>query len=171
VGFERFLIEMINYNKNVYLPTTSCKLDTHCNYDFPNPFFLCSLYLEQSNMASKAHIPKAMNQNQANAPGGQTLKAHEPKALNVTKEHSVFLVELGWTVKGNDGKQHNRHSFTLTGSVDLDASCLLFDKWGRWVETVFWDNLQTRGVEHKGKQHALILVTVIRRRNASSQCG
>jgi hypothetical protein len=171
VGVERFLIEMINYNKNVYYQPPPVHLTLHCNYDFPVPF-LFSLYLENpTNMATKAHMPKAMNQTQANAAGGQTLKAHEPKALNVTKEHSVFLVELGWTVKGNDGKQHDLHSFTLTGSVDLDASCLLFDKWGRWVETVFWDNLQTRGVEHKGKQHALTLVTVIRRRNAPGQCG
>eukprot|EP01126_Amoeba_proteus_P051088 TRINITY_DN6084_c1_g2_i8.p1 TRINITY_DN6084_c1_g2~~TRINITY_DN6084_c1_g2_i8.p1 ORF type:complete len:514 (+),score=102.09 TRINITY_DN6084_c1_g2_i8:475-2016(+) len=38
----------------------------------------------------------------------------------------------------------------MIGDVDLDASCLLFDKWGRWVETIFWDNLETKGVEHKG---------------------
>lgn len=49
---------------------------------------------------SKTHLPKTMNQSQANPgqTGGQTLKPLEAKALNVTKEHSVFLVELGWNV-------------------------------------------------------------------------
>ncbi len=63
-------------------------------------------------MPSKTHMPKAMNQSQANAPGGQTLKPHEPKALNVTKEHSVFLVELGWTVKGSDGTRRREAKLT-----------------------------------------------------------
>lgn len=53
-------------------------------------------YAMEKAAPSKTHMPKAMNtQSQT---GGQTLKPQEAKALNVTKEHSVFLVELGWNV-------------------------------------------------------------------------
>eukprot|EP01127_Copromyxa_protea_P005289 TRINITY_DN15239_c0_g1_i1.p1 TRINITY_DN15239_c0_g1~~TRINITY_DN15239_c0_g1_i1.p1 ORF type:complete len:462 (+),score=82.39 TRINITY_DN15239_c0_g1_i1:11-1396(+) len=95
----------------------------------------------ETKTANKAHMPKAMSAPGSTPPGGAALRPHEPKALNVTKEHGVFLVELCWNVgKANDS------------SIDMDASCLLFDKWGRWVETIFWDNLQTKGVDHKGDE-------------------
>lgn len=64
-------------------------------------------------MPSKTHMPKAMNTSQASTgqTGGQTLKPHEPKSLNVTKEHSVFLVELGWNVgrTASDSGTHYGH--------------------------------------------------------------
>jgi len=49
-------------------------------------------------------------------------------------------VEVGWTVKA------------LSGEVDMDASCLVFNKWGRFVETIFWDNLSTEGIRHLGDE-------------------
>jgi len=49
---------------------------------------------------------------------------------------------MSWTVK----------SRSQSGEVDLDASCLLFSKFGRYMETIFWDNLSTKGIIHKGDE-------------------
>ena len=36
------------------------------------------------------------------------------------------------------------------GEVDLDGACLMFNKFGRFVETIFWDNLSAGGIRHYG---------------------
>jgi len=55
-------------------------------------------------------------------------------------ERDKINVEVGWTVKA------------LSGEVDMDASCLVFNKWGRFVETIFWDNLSSEGIRHLGDE-------------------
>jgi len=58
------------------------------------------------------------------------------------KKEKKLTVEMSWTVK----------SRAAAGEVDLDASCLVFNKLGRYVETVFWDNLQAKGITHLGDE-------------------
>lgn len=47
--------------------------------------------------------------------------------------------------------------FLLLGEVDLDGSCLVFNKFGYLVENVFWDNLVAfdGAIEHLGDRVVL----------------
>jgi len=51
-----------------------------------------------------------------------------------------FFFHVGWSVKPRSGE------------VDLDGSCLLFDKYGFYIETIFWDNLVSEdgSIKHLG---------------------
>lgn len=68
----------------------------------------------------------------------RVLTEKDPQMTLPVKGHEKFLVEMGWTVKA------------FSGEVDLDGACLLFNKHGRFVETVFWDNLSAEGIRHLG---------------------
>jgi len=71
---------------------------------------------------------------------GRMLIDKDREADLPVKRGDKINVEVAWTVK------------QLTGEVDMDASCMLFNKWGRYVETIFWDNLSTNGIRHLGDE-------------------
>jgi len=69
-----------------------------------------------------------------------TLKSRQTPIHLEKAPSRTILVEMVWTVKA------------FSGEVDLDAACLLFNQFGRFVETVFWDNLTTKGITHRGDE-------------------
>jgi len=71
---------------------------------------------------------------------GRILTEKDREADLPVRKGDKMNVEVGWTVKA------------LSGEVDMDASCLLFNKWGRYVETIFWDNLSANGIRHLGDE-------------------
>lgn len=95
---------------------------------------------------------KSPPRNKETATKGRTLTEKDPQAQLAVGERDKINVEVSWTVKAMSGAAHHplQRSSSFSGEVDMDASCLLFNKWGRFVETIFWDNLSSEGVRHLG---------------------
>jgi len=70
----------------------------------------------------------------------RVLTEKDPQTTLNVKSHDKLLIEMGWTVKA------------FSGEVDLDGACLMFNKFGRFVETIFWDNLAADGIRHFGDE-------------------
>eukprot|EP01128_Nolandella_sp_AFSM9_P002017 TRINITY_DN1240_c1_g1_i1.p1 TRINITY_DN1240_c1_g1~~TRINITY_DN1240_c1_g1_i1.p1 ORF type:complete len:435 (+),score=96.80 TRINITY_DN1240_c1_g1_i1:94-1305(+) len=83
---------------------------------------------------------KKINIDRRGGGGGTALHSNgTPMDLECQGEGGA-LVEMSWTVKGGSGE------------VDLDGSCLMFNQNGRFVETIFWDNLTSEGIKHYGDE-------------------
>jgi len=80
----------------------------------------------------------------ANATNAQRLnKKHKKECTLIpakTDPLPRIFFHIGWGVKPRSGE------------VDLDGSCLLFDKYGFYIETIFWDNLisEDQSIKHLG---------------------
>jgi stress response protein SCP2 len=83
---------------------------------------------------------KGVKKDDAAAGKFRVLTEKDPQMTLNVKGQDKILVEMGWTVKA------------FSGEVDLDGACLMFNKYGRFVETIFWDNLSAEGIRHYGDE-------------------